>query len=439
MQKIKKLQILFIIAVFIITFIPSVQAQSPAQTAVTIQVSGPLTPALVNYIDRSVRYAQQKNAAILIIELDTPGGSIDLMNTIIQNIRASQVPVAVYVSPRGAIAGSAGTLITLAGHFGVMAPETAIGAASPVGAQGEEIAETLATKQKEILKASVRSLAATRSEAAIQLAEETIETARAVSANEALDAGLIDYIATDLDDLLTWLDGKTAALLSGDTTIQTTGLILDPLPMTFIEQVLQLLTNPNILFLLLTIGIQAIFIELSNPGGWVAGFIGAVSLLLAIYGLGILPVNWFGILFLVVAFILFILEIKTPTMGGLTAAGVLSFAVGALVLFNNIENFGFQGVSIPLVIGTSLVLGIGVFVVLTFALRALREPVKTGMGTLLGQSGYAVEEINRRGTVQVAGEQWSAYAADGQPIPEGAPIWVTGKDGIYLIVSQKED
>jgi membrane-bound serine protease (ClpP class) len=361
------------------------------------------------------------------------------MNTIIQNIRASEVPVVVYVSPRGAIAGSAGTLITLAGHFGVMAPETAIGAASPVGAQGEEIAETLATKQKEILKASVRSLAENRSEEAILLAEETIETARAVSANEALSVGLIDYIATDLNDLLTWLDGKSVTLLSGEKTIQTDELILDPLRMTFIEQLLQLLTNPNILFLLLTIGVQAVFIELSNPGGWVAGFIGAVCLILAIYGLGILPVNWFGILFLVVAFILFILEIKTPTMGGLTVAGVVSFAVGALVLFNNVETAGFQGVSIPLVVGTSIFLGIGVFIVLSFALRALREPVKTGMETLIGRSGYVVSEITNRGSVQVAGEQWSAISFDGKPIPEGASVIVKGKNGINLIVDQLEN
>ncbi len=438
MQKINKIWVILFLMVMLVSFFPSVSAQSTVQTGITIEVSGPLTPALVNYIDRSIRFAEQKNAEILIIELDTPGGSIDLMNTIIQDIRASEVPVVVYVSPRGAIAGSAGTLITLAGHFGVMAPETAIGAASPVGGQGEEIGETLATKQKEILKASVRSLAANRSEAAILLAEDTIETARAVSANEALSVGLIDYIANDLDDLIAWLDGKTANLLSGDRTIQTDGLILDPFRMTFIEQLLQLLTNPNILFLLLTIGVQAIFIELSNPGGWVAGFIGAVCLILAVYGLGILPVNWFGILFLVVAFILFILEIKTPTMGGLTVAGVVSFAVGALVLFNNVETAGFEGVSLPLVIGTSIFLGVGVFVVLSFALRALREPVKTGMATLVGQIGYVVSEITNRGTVQVAGEQWSALSTDGQTIAEGVQIVVMGINGINLIVSQVE-
>lgn len=434
----KKLSVIFLLVLLLAGLFPSITGQAQTQTGITIEVSGPLTPTLVNYIERSIRYAEQKNAEVLIIVLDTPGGSIDLMNTIIQNIRASQVPVVVYVSPRGAIAGSAGTLITLAGHFGVMAPETAIGAASPVGAQGEEIAETLATKQKEILKASVRSLAENRSEEAILLAEETIETARAVSANEALSVGLIDYIANDLNDLLTWLDGKSVTLLSGEKTIQTDQMILDPVRMTFIEQLLQLLTNPNILFLLLTIGVQAVFIELSNPGGWVAGFIGAVCLILAIYGLGILPVNWFGILFLVVAFILFILEIKTPTMGGLTVAGVVSFAVGALVLFNNVETAGFQGVSIPLVVGTSIFLGIGIFIVLSFALRALREPVKTGMETLIGRSGYVVAEITNRGSVQVAGEQWSAISFDGKPIPEGAPIIVKGKDGLNLIVSQVE-
>lgn len=439
MTKLHKIINLILFCLLVLSPVISVQAQTNTDSGFIINAVGPLTPSLVNYIERGIRYAERQNAELIVIALDTPGGSIDLMNKIVQDIRSSGIPIIVYVSPAGAIAGSAGTLITLAGHFAVMAPETAIGAASPVGAQGEEIGETMAAKQKEILKASVRSLASNRSEGAIRLAEDTIENAKAVSANEAYQVGLIDYVAADMDDLLSWLDGKEGETSSGEFVLSTKQMTLTPISMSFIEQLLQFLTNPNILFLLLTIGVQAIFIELSNPGGWVAGFIGAACLILAIYGLGILPVNWFGILFILLSFVLFVLEIKTPTLGGLTAAGVISFIVGSLVLFNNVESVGFPSISIPLVVTISLFLGAGVLAVLTFALKALKEPVKTGMEALIGISGYVVDDIlhDRRGTVQVAGEQWSAVSLDGKSILKGDQIEVSGKEGITLVVQKK--
>ncbi len=411
-----------------------VNSQSISSNVVTLTVQGPLTPALVGYIDRGLSHAERQNAEILIIQLDTPGGSIDLMNTIVQNIRSSEIPVVVYVSPRGAIAGSAGTLITLAGHIAAMAPETAIGAASPVGSQGEDLGETIETKQKEILKASIRSLAVNRGEEAIALAEDTIENAIAVSAEEALEVGLIDIIANDIDDLLTQINGRTIEIANTTITFDLENSLILPVEMSFIENLLQLLTNPNILFILLTIGVQAIFIELSNPGGWVAGFIGAVCLILAVYGLGVLPVNWFGILFLITAFILFILEIKAPVHGALTAAGTISFIVGSLVLFNSIETPGFPQVSVPLVIGTGILLSAGIFVVLRFALKALRAPVRTGMESLIGLTGYVISDLDPQGTIQLAGEEWSAITDDDQILVKGTPIQVIDKRGISLIV-----
>jgi len=423
-----------LIAVLIPT--QSVVAQTGSATVVTINVVGPLTPALVGYIDRGLSTAEKQGAELLILQLDTPGGSIDLMNTIVQNIRSSEIPVVVYVAPRGAIAGSAGTMITLAGHIAAMAPETAIGAASPVGGQGEDLGETIETKQKEILKASVRSLAAKRGPEAVALAEETIESAKAVSAEEALAAGLIDFIATDNRDLVEQINGTTVQLASGPTVLKLNNAFFIPVDMSFIENLLQLLTNPNILFLLLTIGVQAIFIELSNPGGWVAGFIGAVCLILAVYGLGVLPVNWFGILFLVTAFVLFILEVKAPVHGALTTAGIISFIIGSLVLFNSIETPGFPQVSVPLVIATGIVLGIGIFVVLRFALRALKTPVKTGMESLIGLKGYVVSALAPNGIIQLAGEEWSAITDDFTSLPIGTPVQVIDKQGISLIVKQ---
>ena len=436
MKIIRLLGLISWVLIALIIPIQTVNSQSLAPTVVTINVQGPLTPALVGYVDRGLSNAARQNAELLVLQLDTPGGSIDLMNTIVQNIRSSEIPVVVYVAPRGAIAGSAGTLITLAGHVAAMAPETAIGAASPVGGQGEELGETIETKQKEILKASVRSLAINRGPEAVALAEETIENAKAVSAEEALNAGLIDLIATDINDLLQKIDGWTVNLSSGERTLSLENAVIIPVEMTFIEDLLQLLTNPNILFILLTIGVQAIFIELSNPGGWVAGFIGAVCLILAVYGLGVLPVNWFGILFLVTAFILFILEIKTPVNGALTAAGALSFIIGSLVLFNSIEAPGFPQVSVPLVVTTGVLLAGGVMVVLRFALKALRTPVKTGMESLIGLTGYVITTLDPHGTIQLAGEEWSAISENNRMLAKGTPIQVIDKRGISLVVKQ---
>ena len=424
--------------IFVALLIPiqSVYSQTLSPTIITIQVQGPLTPALVGYIDRGLSTAERQDAELLILQLDTPGGSIDLMNTIVQNIRSSEIPVVVYVAPRGAIAGSAGTLITLAGHIAAMAPETAIGAASPVGGQGEDLGETIEAKQKEILKASVRSLAANRGSEAVALAEDTIENAKAASAEEALAVGLIDLIATDLNDLVEKINGSSVELASGSRVLNLDNSVLVPVEMSFIENLLQLLTNPNILFILLTIGIQSIFIELSNPGGWVAGFIGAVCLILAVYGLGVLPVNWFGILFLVTAFILFILEIKAPAHGALTAAGTISFVVGSLVLFNSIETPGFPQVSVPLVVSTGIFLAGGIFVVLRFALRALKTPVRTGMESLMGLRGYVISPLEPNGTIQLAGEEWSAITDDFENLPAGTPVQVIDKRGISLIVKR---
>ncbi|HLB64965.1 MAG TPA: ATP-dependent Clp protease proteolytic subunit, partial [Anaerolineales bacterium] len=315
---------------------------------VLLRLRGPLTPAMAEYLDRGLTLAERDGALAVILQLDTPGGQIDLMTRMVQAIRASTVPVVVYVAPRGAIAGSAGTVITLAGHASAMAPETAIGAASPVGGQGEDLGETIEAKEKEILRATVRSLASRRSPEAIALAEATIEEARAASAEEALAIGLVDFMANDVEDLIAQLDGFTVYLASGPRTLQTSGAMVVEIPQTFIEQILQALTNPNIVFLLLSVGVQAVLIELSSPGGWVAGFIGFVCLALGAYGLGILPVNWFGLAFIIIAFVLFIVDIKAPTHGALTVAGVGSFILGALVLFNSPGTPEFQRVSVPL-------------------------------------------------------------------------------------------
>jgi membrane-bound serine protease (ClpP class) len=412
-------------------------AQPTSPRVVVVSMDGPLTPALVEYLARGIRSAEQSGAELLVFQINTPGGGVDLMQNMVEAIRASSVPVVVYVTPRGAMAGSAGTVITVAGHIAAMAPETAIGAASPVGPGGEELGETIAAKEKNILKATVRSLAERRGLRAVALAESTIETAEAASANEALDVGLVDYIANDLEDLLQQMDGTTVQMPDGERTIHTANAQIETVTFSFIELLLNMLTNPNIVFLLLTIGVQAILIEISSPGGWVAGFIGAVCLALAAYGIGVLPVNWFGIVFLILAFALFILDIKAPTHGALTAAGVGSLIVGALVLFNSPNVPAFQRVSVPLVVGMSLITGATFFVILLFALRAQHTPIRMGQESLAGRTGTVRSVLDPVGTVQLGGELWTAEAEPGETdLPAGTRVRVTRAEGIRLFVKK---
>src|SRR5258708_5533852 len=407
-------------------------AAAQGSRAYVLTLNGPLTPAQAAYLQRALNQAQGSETEVIILQLNTPGGDIGLMQTMVTLIRSSQVPVVVFVSPRGALAGSAGTIVTLAGHAAAMAPETVIGAASPVGSQGQNLDTTEQTKLKEALKAEVRSLAAQRPPAAIQLAQDAIETARAATAVEAHSAGLVDFLANDVPDLLRQLDGYTLNVNGQPRTLHTSRLEVVPLDMNLLESVLDLLTNPNVVFLLLTIGAQALLIELSNPGAWVPGVIGAVSLALAFYGLGVLPVNWFGLAFIAIPFVLFILEVHAPTHGALAATGTASLVVGALVLFNSPGSPDFFRVSVPLVVFTSLLIALAFVVLLTFALRAQRRPVIVGIERLIGREG----EMRTPQPTQVAGGRWSALPADegGVRLEPGQRVVVTAVRGLKLLV-----
>jgi membrane-bound serine protease (ClpP class) len=415
---------------------PASAAPSAGTRAAVLTMSGPLTPAQAAYLQRALGQAEQNQAEVVILQLNTPGGQIDLMQKMVTLIRGSSVPVVVFVAPQQAMAGSAGTVITLAGWASAMTPESIIGAASPVGGQGENLDSTLEAKLKEALKAQVRTLAAGRRPEAIALAESTIDFAKAATAQEALAAGMVDYIAQDVPDLLRQLDGASVHAGDRSRTLHTSGLEVTDVAMNPLELALDLLTNPNVVFLLLTLGAQAVLIELSSPGGWVAGFIGVVALALAFYGLGVLPVNYFGLVFIGLAFVLFILETHAPTHGALAATGTASLIVGALVLFNSPGSPDFFRVSVPLVVGTALVVAVGFVVLVTFALRAQRRPVVVGVESLVGREG----QVRGPGQVQVAGELWSAEpaeAGEGQ-LQAGQRVVVAGVDGLKLRVRAKK-
>ncbi len=437
-----KRSFLFLIAMVLVglgVFLPRVpvRGQDSAPQVLVMQVNGPVAPAMQLYIDRGLTYAADSGFSLVIMQLNTPGGAIDTMNLIVQRIRSSPVPVVVYVSPNGAMAASAGTLITLAGDASAMSPDTTIGAASPVGSSGQNIDTTEELKIKEVLKATARELARDRSPQAIQLAEQTIDNASAASATEAVKIGLVDFQATSVADLVTKLNGFQVKVLGAPVTLHTQGANLVDLPKTIIEEGLQFFTDPNLVFIFLSAGIWAILIEISSPGGWVAGFVGATLLLLSLFGLGILPVNWTGLLFLALAFILFILDIKAPTHGALTIAGTVSFVAGGLILFNTVRVPGIPEISFPLVVGTGIFIAGTFFGVLTLALRAQSAPLLTGHQTLVGKVGLIKTAVDPKGQIQVAGELWSAHMVEGEaPLQIGDRAEVTGIEGVILWVKK---
>jgi len=416
----------------------SVQAQSAAAHVLVMNADGPIMPVMEEYIKRGIKTAQQQDAQALIIQLNTPGGDLGTTVEIIQAMRASRVPVIMYITPNGAMAGSAGAIITFAAHGIAMAPEAVIGAASPIDSSGNDLNETLQKKVKNIIKAEIRPLVSRRGSKALELANAMIDDAKAATAQEALNVGLIDFIAKDTDDLLNQLEGFKVETAAGKITLHTQGVNTQPLNVSFIEQLLFMLTNSNIAFLLLAIGVQAILIEISSPGGWAAGFIGVICLTLAIYGMGVLSVNWFGFIFFIIAFVLFILDIKAPTHGALTTAGVASFITGALILFNSPGTPDFQKVSVPLVVGMGIFLGLIFFVFLLFAIGAQRRPAQMGSETMLGKTGTAKTFDADAGQIQLGSELWSAEkSAESDSISKGDSVEVVEVRGLRLIVKKK--
>ncbi len=411
----------------------AVAQESATRHVNVLEIEGAVTPVMISYIERGISTSESDGAEALIIKLNTPGGQLDLMNEIVQALQEARVPTVVYVSPRGAYAASAGTLITLAAHVAAMAPSTTIGAASPVGSEGEDLGETMEQKVKEDLKAQARTLTARRGEEASAWAESAVEEAKAATAEEALEIGVIDFVAIDLGDLLAQMDGFGISMNGQEVILRTAGAQVRELPMNFVEQFLHIITNPTIAFILLTIGINAILFELSSPGGYAAGIVGALCLLMAFYALGVLPVNYTGLLFIALAFALFVADIKAPTHGVLTAGGIASLIAGALLLFNS----PLYRVSITAVVSVAVVTGLFFAFAVAKVVLAQRKPSVTGREGLIGRIAQARTTLEPDGTVFIKGELWDATALDG-PIEAGESVEIVAAAGFRLQVKKAE-
>lgn len=408
------------------SFVPRTLAQTENQVDV-LTVRGPITPIVASYIDRGIETAENDGAACLIIELDTPGGSVTVTEQIVQRMKASTVPIVVYVHPQGAKAASAGTFITLAGHLAAMAPSTRIGAAHPVDMSGQEMTEAMEAKAVNDAVAMIKGLAASRGPEAVAWAEAAVRESSSITEEEALELGVVDLVAPDLPTLVEALDGREVLLADEPMTLDTQGASLNRLPMNAVEGFLHTITDPNIAFLLMTLGLNAIIFELSQPGGYLAGVIGAICLVLALFSLGVLSVNWTGLIFVGLAFILLVADVMTPTQGILTALGVVSFILGSMILFSS----PFAQVSIFLVVTVGLMTGIFFAFVVAKVVGIHKRRPATGLEGLVGEMAVARTDLNPTGTVFLKGELWQAVASEGT-IRKGEQVEITAVNGFTL-------
>jgi membrane-bound serine protease (ClpP class) len=431
-MKIKRLGLFIYLALILLHLLAPLALAQDDNEVVVIDVTGPVTPVMVGFIERSIAEADLRNAEALVIRLNTPGGSIDLTREIIQIIIASDVPVVVYVWPSGGFAASAGTFITLAGHAAAMAPNTSIGAASPVDGQGADIGETMRAKMENILVADIKNLTNRRGDRAIEWAERSITEAQAATAEEALELGVIDFVARDTDDLLDKLDGFSVEINGEERSLATAGASVTTVETTTLEELLSVIANPSLALLLISIGGLAIVYEIINPGGYMSGIIGAILLLIGLYGVGQLPVNYAGLALILLAFALFVAEMFVHSLGALTLAAVVAFIVGGLILFNTNE-FAYR-LPLPSIIGIPL----GLAAIFGFGIRkviqARYQQPTTGQEGLIGSVGTVKVALEPQGTVFVWGERWHATSESGETIPVGSRVQVTGVEGLQVKV-----
>ncbi|MFC1899258.1 nodulation protein NfeD [Chloroflexota bacterium] len=434
MLKILRISLLLGIVITSLTAI-GVEAASPRIDV--LHAEGVINPVLADYLEKGIEQAEDNDATACIIQMDTPGGLDSSMRDIVKNIVNARIPVVVYVSPSGARAASAGVFITMAAHVAVMAPNTAIGAAHPVsiGSEGEEaMSETMEEKVLNDSVAYIRSIAEAHNRN-IDWAERAVKESISATEQEALELNVIDMVAPDLETLITQLNGREVVMLGGNVvTLDTSNVTVSHMEMNGIEDFLYAISDPNIAYLLLSLATLGITAEIFNPGLIFPGVIGGISGLLAFYSLGILPVNYAGILLVVLAFALFIAEVFTATFGLFTAGGITAMVIGSLILFKGGPLFQVS----PWLITIVVIVIAGFFIlVLNRVIRAHRRQASTGKEELIGKTALVKVPLDPEGTVLFRGELWAAISETGR-IEPGETVLIDRVDGLKTYVSKME-
>jgi membrane-bound serine protease (ClpP class) len=403
-----------------------------AQPVSLIQIDGVISPVTLRLISTAVDRAQAERAQALIIQLDTPGGLERSMRSIVQKLLSAEVPVVVYVGPTGARAASAGVFITMAAHVAAMAPATNIGAAHPVAVGGGQIDKESAKKIENDAAAFARTIATERGRNA-EWAEKAVRASISATEREAVRLKVVDLIAENVSDLLVKIDGKTVKTVKGSVTLQTRDAPVRKVEIGFRDRFLNVITDPNVAYILMMIGMLGLFFELSNPGVILPGVLGGISLILAFFAFQTLPINYAGLLLILFGLILLIAEIKVASHGVLTIGGIVSMVLGSLMLFDAPEaNLRVSWwVILPTVGTTAAVFAFAV----TAGLRALYQRPTTGYSGLVGQVGVARSPLAPAGDVFIQGELWRAVAENGA-VAEGESVKVTAVEGLTLKVTK---
>lgn len=417
---------------FFILLIPFL---SLAQRVVSIRVDGTINPASAAFIHNSIKKADDQKAECLIIYLNTPGGLLKSTRVIVGDILESPVPVIVYVSPGGAHAGSAGIFITLAAHIAAMAPGTNIGAAHPVAMQSM-LDSVMNEKATNDAAAFIRAIAGKRNRNA-QCAEEAVRKSISMTENEAIEKNMIDLIAQNTEELMKLIDGKSIITSSGAKILHTREATLELSEMGAFEKVLDMISDPNISYILLLLGLYGIMFELYNPGAILPGIIGVICLTMAFYSMHTLPINYAGLALIVFAIILFLLEIKVVSHGVLTIGGVISLLLGSLMLYRTEGAIEVKRISLSVIISSVMISTLFFFFVLGAGLRAQRLRPVTGVEGMIGEIGESLETLAPSGAVRVHGEIWRAESLSGT-ISKSARIKVAGIENLTLLVESTE-
>jgi membrane-bound serine protease (ClpP class) len=425
---------LLLLAVVVIAAAAAALAADATPTVLTAEVDAIIHPVSAEYMIGTMDRADREGAALVVFTLRTPGGLLESTQAIVSRMLRARTPVAIFIAPAGARAASAGFILTMAADIAAMAPGTHIGAAHPVSGTGEAMDDTMAKKATADVAAYVRTLANSRHRN-VELAEQAVNDSRAFTEQEALTASppLIDLVAADLPTLLARLDGRTVRRFDGsEVVLKTAGAAVVPVEMSLRQRILSAIAHPNIAYLLMSLGMLGLTIELWTPGAVLPGVVGGLSLLLALFALQLLPVNYAGVLLMLFGLLLFALEIKVPSYGLLTTGGLISLVFGSLILMDS-PSPELQ-VSVRIVLPVAIGLGAVAAFLVRLGVASQRRPPASGATDMLGRVGEIVAPIEpgAPGQVLVRGETWRAAAGDS--MPSGARVRVVGIEGLTVTV-----
>ncbi|MDD5434671.1 MAG: nodulation protein NfeD [Nitrospira sp.] len=396
-----------------------------------VKYDGIINPVAGEYINGAIKKANGDSVTALMIELDTPGGLDTSMRDIVKGISSSAVPVIVYVSPSGARSASAGVFITLSAHIAAMAPETNIGAAHPVSVGGGQMDKTMLKKVENDAAAYIRSIAEKKGRNA-KWAEEAVRSSVSITEKEALKLKVIDVIAENKDTLLGLLNGKEIITTAGKVRLDTKGISIEELPMGLRLRILNTLSNPNVAYILMILGIYGLFFELASPGAILPGVVGAICLILAFYAFQTLPVNYAGLALIILGIILFIAEIKIVSYGLLSVAGVIALVLGSIMLMNT--DVPFLKISWMVILPAAILTAIFFIFAVGMAVKAHKRRPITGIEGLTGETGEAYTDIDSGGKVFIHGEIWNARSDEA--IMKGEKVKIVSTDGMTMVVKK---